>query len=74
MRIIYFGMKNILLKEIESIDQQIDVKRLFVDSSALGSIDTHIDQINVGGISHVQLRASRQSIGGVFSEVHTPNN
>lgn len=34
MRPIYFGLKNIILKEVENIDKEIDIKRFFFDGSS----------------------------------------
>ena len=33
MRPLYFGLKNIILKEIENIDREIDIEKFFFDSS-----------------------------------------
>lgn len=41
MRPLYFGLKNIILKEIQNIDQEIDVHKFFIDSQ-LGSEDSVI--------------------------------
>ena len=34
MRPLYFGFKNIILKEIENIDKEIDIKKFFFGSSS----------------------------------------
>jgi hypothetical protein len=33
MRPIYFGLKNVILKEIETIDKEIDIKKFFFETS-----------------------------------------
>ena len=38
IRPVYFGLKNIILKEIEIFDKDIDVHRFFVEEDALGHI------------------------------------
>ena len=35
MRPLYFGLKNIIIKEIESIDKEVDIQKFFLDQSAL---------------------------------------
>ncbi len=39
MKPLYFGLKNIILKEINSIDKEIDIQRFFFDESALDNHD-----------------------------------
>ena len=31
MRPLYFGLKNVILKEIENIDKEIDIQKFFYD-------------------------------------------
>ena len=33
MRPLYFGLKNIIIKEIENIDKEIDIKKFFFDGN-----------------------------------------
>ncbi len=36
IRPLYFGLKNIVLKEIESLDKEIDVHKFFIEEEAAG--------------------------------------
>ena len=43
MRPLYFGLKNIILKEIENIDKEIDIQKFFF-SSQVSNQDPYISQ------------------------------
>jgi len=58
MKPLYFGLKNIILKEINSIDKEIDIQRFFFDESAL---DSH-DQVGNSSFQKSMTGFSKRSV------------
>ena len=60
IRPLYFGLKNIILQEIESLDKDIDVHKFFIEEETAGFPNSNADLQ-----SYVVNRSRSMFTGGV---------
>lgn len=67
IRPLYFGLKNIILQEIESLDKEIDVHKFFVEEETAGFPASNHD------LQSYVVNRSRSMYNGGAKPIGNPN-